>query len=300
MARICIAGMGAVGGLLGFFSSRGSGEPVYAIVRRREHAEKLNVEGVSLEGLIRGGYSVKAGLEPPRDGCDYTIIATKAYDAPKAIEVVAPHSKVIAVACNGFGPLEAAVRLAKPALGIIVDYGVTRSSDTKIEVRGLGSLTIGPARGSTGDAISHAETLARILELGGASVRVVGDIEPWRWLKAAVNAVINPITAITRKPNGVILDDKLEPLVEGLTGEVALIASKSGITMPLDPLSYVYEVASKTRNNKSSMLADVEAGRRTEIEEINGYIVKTAESLGLEAPYNKTLYSLVKTLESRL
>ncbi|MDM7275686.1 MAG: 2-dehydropantoate 2-reductase [Thermoprotei archaeon] len=296
MARICIVGMGAVGSLLGFFSSRGSGELVHAIVRRSEHAEKLNVEGVKLEGLIKGGYRVKAGLEPPREGCDYTIIATKAYDAPKALEAVAPHSKVLAVACNGFGPLEAAASLSKQALGVIVDYGVTRLSDTRVEVRGLGSLTIGPPRGSTGEAMGHAETLARILELGGANVRVVDDIEPWRWLKAAVNAVINPITALARKPNSIILDEKLKPLVEGLTREAALTASKLGVAMPLDPLSYVYEVASRTRDNKSSMLADVEAGRRTEIEEINGYIVRVAESLGLEAPYNKTLYSLVKTL----
>ncbi len=298
MAKICIVGMGAVGGLLGFFSSRGLGEPVYAVVRRSEHAEKLNAGGISLEGLIKGSYNVKAGLKPPREGCDYSIIATKAYDAPKALETVAPYSKVLAVACNGFGPLEAAASLSKPALGVIVDYGVTRASDNRVEVRGLGSLTIGPPRGSPGESIIYAETLASIMELGGANVRVVGDIEPWRWLKAAVNAVINPITAVTRKPNSIVLDERLRPLVEGLVEEVTLIASKLGIVMPLEPLSYVYEVASKTRNNKSSMLADVETGRRTEIEEINGYIVRVAESLGLEAPYNKILYSLVKTLEA--
>ncbi|MEM0490933.1 MAG: 2-dehydropantoate 2-reductase [Acidilobaceae archaeon] len=294
MTRVCIKGMGAVGSLLGLFIARASREPVVAIVRRIDHARLLNNEGVRVRGLLEDTYSVRATISHPDTRCDYTIIATKAYDARGAIRESLAYSNTIVPVSNGFGALEEALNNTLNVIGGLVDYGVTRISDNIIEVRGLGKIILGLPRGSR----ASIKPLADILEKGGANVKIVEDIEPWRWLKAAANAVINPITALTGRENGVVLEDLVKPIVEGIVDEVSRVAQRIGVNMPEDPLAYIYSVAEKTRNNKSSMLVDIEACRRTEIEEINGYIAKLSSIVGVDAKYNRILYTLVKILES--
>jgi len=292
--RVCIVGLGAIGGLIGLFVARGVGEPVTVFVRRASQADLVSREGFHVRGLVEGFYRVEAYTTLRPELCDYIVISTKAFDAVSVVEALRGYGGVILVVSNGFGAVERALALGLRVAAGVVDYGVVRLSDNTVEVRGLGSITLGPPRGSPVDV----RPLAGILEAGGCSVRVVDDIEPWRWLKAAVNATINPITALTRMPNGVVLNEALRPLVEGVVREVEGVALRLGVRMPLDPLGYVLDVALRTRLNRSSMLVDVENCRRTEVEEINGYIVRVAGSLGLEAPYTRALYHLVKAIES--
>lgn len=292
--RVCVIGLGAIGGLIGLFIARGGGEPVVAFVRRSSQAMLLVREGFHVRGLIEGYYRVEPYTELNPDICDYLVVSTKAYDAVGVVEKLRGYNGVTVIVSNGFGALEKALSLGLRAAGGVIDYGAVRISDNVVEVRGLGSITVGPPRGYD----VNVEPLARMLEDGGANVRVVDDIEPWRWLKATVNAIINPITVLTRMPNGIILEGGLRPLVEGVVREVESVALKLNVRMPVDPLGYVLEVAERTRFNRSSMLVDIESCRRTEIEEINGYIVRVAGDLRLEAPYTKSLYYLVKAVES--
>jgi 2-dehydropantoate 2-reductase len=292
--RVCVVGLGAVGGLMGLFIARGGGEPVVAFVRRSSQAELVAEGGFHVRGLIEGYYRVKPYTELSPGLCDYLVVSTKAYDAMGVVERLRGYGGVTVIVSNGFGALEKALTLGLRVAGGVVDYGVVRLSDNVVEVRGLGSITIGPPRGYSVDV----EPLARVLEGGGASVRVVDDIEPWRWLKATVNAVINPVTTLTRMPNGVVLGEALRPLVEGVVREVESVALRLNVGMPVDPVSYVLEVARRTKSNKSSMLVDVELCRRTEVEEINGYVARIAEDLGLKTPYTRALYHLVKAIES--
>ena len=292
--RVCIVGLGAIGGLLGLFIARSVGEPVIAFVRRRSQAELIASKGFHVRGLIEGYYDVKPYTELRWDLCDYLVVSTKAYDALGVVEKLKGYDGVVVVVSNGFGALEKALSLGLRVAGGIIDYGVVRLSDNVVEVRGLGSIVIGPSRGYS----VNVKPLVSILENGGANVKIVDDIEPWRWLKAIVNAIINPITALTRMPNGIVLEETLRPLVENVIREVERVTLRLNISIPLNPLSYVLQVAERTRFNKSSMLIDIESCRRTEIEEINGYIVRIAENLGLEVPYTRTLYYLVKAIES--
>ncbi len=292
--RVCVVGLGAIGGLLGLFIARGAGEPVTVFVRRDSQAKLVAKEGFYVRGLIEGHYRVEPFTELKPELCDYLVVSTKAYDAIGVVEKLKGYDGVILIVSNGFGALEKALSLGLRVAGGVIDYGVVRLSDNVVEVRGLGSMRIGPPKGCEVDI----KPLARVLEMGGADVRVVDDIEPWRWLKATANATINPMTALTRMPNGVVLEEALRPLIVGVVREVERVALKLGIRMPVDPLSYVLEVAWKTRFNKSSMLVDIENCRRTEVDEINGYIIRVAESLGLDVPYTRILYSLVKAVES--
>lgn len=293
--RVCIVGLGAIGGLLGLFVAKGGGEPVTVFVRRDFQAKLVAEKGFTVRGLISGWYRVKPYTQITWEPCDYMIVSTKAYDAVNVVSLLNGFKGITVVVSNGFGALEKGLELGLRIAGGVIDYGVVRISDNEIEVRGLGYITLGPPRGLSVDL----KPLAEVLEAGGANVRLVDDIEPWRWLKATVNAVINPITALTRKSNGIVLEETLRPIVEGVVREIEAITSKLGIKMPLDPLEYVLSVAERTKLNKSSMLVDIESCRRTEIEEINGYIVRLAELIGLQAIHTKMLYLLVKTIEGR-
>ncbi|MCX8196344.1 MAG: 2-dehydropantoate 2-reductase [Acidilobaceae archaeon] len=288
--RFCIFGLGAVGGLLGLFLWR-AGEKAYAVVRRREHAERLVEEGMRVSGLIEGHYFPEAGTSPPEEGCLYSLIATKAYDAKAAIAAALPRSEFIATFSNGLVAMEEALSVGARAVGGIVEYGAVRRGDSHVEVRGLGRIVIG----SLG---ADPRPLAEALRRGGAVVEEVSDVIAWAWLKLAANATINPITALLEAENGVVLEPSLRPLVECAAREVGMIASALGLLLPEDPVSYVLRVAEATRNNTSSMLADIQQGRRTEVEELSGYVLRTASRLGLRTDCNAALYYLVKAKET--
>lgn len=296
MSRVCIIGCGAVGCLLAGFIGGGGGTPI-CVARRETHRERLASEGCLLEGLIQRRVRVEARLpgELGEASCDYAVVASKAYDAPQAAEEALRVSRIVAAAYNGFPqlPLE---RSSAEWIGVIVEYGALRIGDNVVNVTGLGRLIIGPEGGGSLDA---AERLGEVLERGGAKVLVVGDITPYRWAKAAVNAGLNPVTAILGVSNGYIANNEwARSLAVEAAGEVAMVAEALGVKLPYDPAQYLVEIAEKTRGNKSSMLQDVERGRRTEVEEILGYVARKAAEAGVEVPTLSHLYMLVKALEA--
>ena len=119
------------------------------------------------------------------------------------------------------------------------------------------------------------------------------------WGKLLVNVGINAITALTDIKNGQILD--LEPtreLSRAAIEEAAAVAGAQGIKTRKDSVGHVFQVAAATASNRSSMGQDVDHCRPTEIDAINGFVVREALRIGLAAPVNRTLTALVKTVEA--
>jgi 2-dehydropantoate 2-reductase len=148
---------------------------------------------------------------------------------------------------------------------------------------------------------SEADRLAAFADLlcrAGFDARVVTDIEGVLWGKAIVNAAINPLTALWRVPNGELLANAdRRALLVGLAKEATAVATARGITLPYpDPVARVEEVCRATAANRSSMLQDVERGRPTEIDSINGVIVAEGRRLGVPTPVNETVWRLVRGL----
>jgi 2-dehydropantoate 2-reductase len=144
------------------------------------------------------------------------------------------------------------------------------------------------------------QPLTELLSRAGFRVDSAGDVESLVWGKLAINAAINPLTALLRVPNGELLE---RPEARGLMRDIALetagVASARGIRMPFDdPAEAAESVASRTASNTSSMLQDVLRRAPTEIDAICGGIVAAAEELGQEAPLNKMLWRLIKAVES--
>ncbi len=187
---------------------------------------------------------------------------------------------------NGFGSLD---NLALPAqlrvLHAVSTDGVWRDAD-QIHVAAENDTLIG-------DAGAAPDWLASV-QRGWPQLHWCEDIELARWRKLAVNAVINPLTALYRCRNGALLDGAERQLaMQQLASEVDLLARQLFPDWPCDTASRSAEIARQTAANTSSMLADVLAGRRTEIDYINGYLLRHAQRLGIALPAHADIYQRI-------
>ncbi|MEM4463280.1 MAG: 2-dehydropantoate 2-reductase [Fervidicoccaceae archaeon] len=292
----CIVGLGNIGILISYFLR----ERKYAVISRRSKGTHMKVV------LKRGGekiWSENVNTFPPdsKIKCDILILSLKAYDIPWALSYLKDKGKRVAIFSNGLGLLE----MASTSFGInnsvatSITYGLTSCGENCSEIRGDGEIRIG-GMGSS-EALKMAEQIAEEIRRGGGKAHAEMNILPHLWLKGIVNSAINPVTAILRKPNGFVVENEYaQEIVEKVAEEGKEIAEKLGISLERDPLEAIIDVASRTKSNYSSMLQDILNGRRTEIDFINGYIVREGIRLGIKVDINLSLYLLVKALENRM
>lgn len=227
---------------------------------------------------------------------DFVLVATKAYDALEVVERLASIEFRLAMFTqNGLKVLEhAEAVLGRDRVAqLVLNHGVYYSDKLGEFVWvGGGRSYLGMMRPPTQELYELADSL-RI-----PGITVVDNVEPYRWLKLAVNASINSITAVLGVPNGYLVRiPELASLVRKVAGEVAEVAKRAGIFLPVDPGEEALEVARRTAGNISSTLADLRRCRRTEVDFINGAVVEFGRKLGVHTPYNEALYTLVKSLE---
>ncbi|MEZ0394409.1 MAG: 2-dehydropantoate 2-reductase [Desulfurococcaceae archaeon] len=301
-SEFCVVGAGAVGNALSMYLFAGSSEPPLLIVRSRGTYETLREKRhVRVEAQGREVFvPVEVALPDHHVSCHHIFNAVKAYDVASTIEFMkrsaGPRSSVVMLQ-NGFGAFEAAAE-ALPHVNVaagVVYFGAEKKAVDHVAVHGTCSLVIGSPRGPWPELIGAAEVLRR----GGCDVRVVGDVDLYRWLKLAVNAVINPLTAIAKAKNKIVLDERARALVEAIVDEVVEAASASGYLLDRDRLvKHVLDAAAQTADNLSSMAQDVLAGRRTEIDFINGFVAGVLRRRGKEWSVNRVLAELVHLLEA--
>jgi len=134
----------------------------------------------------------------------------------------------------------------------------------------------------------------------GIETEVSSNIHDNVWGKLLVNAGINALTALTGFKNGQLVDyPETARLMEKLVFEAAEVARRKGIHIEENPIDKVRKAAEATRENRSSMGQDFDHRRRTEIDAINGAVVKEAERLGISIPYNQMITDLIKVIEKR-
>jgi 2-dehydropantoate 2-reductase len=226
-------------------------------------------------------------------GALFALVLVKSWQTGRAArqlaECLAP-SGVALTLQNGLGNREA---LANVLGEERVALGVTT----------LGANLLGPGRvRPAGDGTIYLEDhprlepLVDLLRNAGLSVEIVPDPEGLVWGKLAINAAINPLTALLEVPNGELLERPSARLLMGeLACEAAAAAGALGIRLPYpDPVAAVEAVARRTTANRSSMLQDVQRGAPTEIDAICGAIVKAGEKLGVPVPVNRTFWRLIK------
>ncbi|MDW5562278.1 MAG: 2-dehydropantoate 2-reductase [Methanomassiliicoccus sp.] len=292
--RIVVFGAGGVGSLLGgLLSTRHE----VTLIGRREHVRAVEGDGLRLRGTVEGVFRPTAREDVYGLGSqDVVLITVKAYDTDAAVREVTPlvagHTLVVSVQ-NGLGNAEKLVRAygSRALIGVPV-LGANCLAPGEVQVSGLREVMIGSTVGQHG----HSMRLGSLLTECGVPAHISANIMSEVWAKAVINAAVNPITALVGKENGALLrDDGLRQLSRAACAEGAKAAEANGITLgDGDFFDRVQEVIRTTAGNRSSMLQDIERGKRTEIEEINGALVRAGESKGLEMPVNRALWALVR------
>lgn len=295
-------GAGAIGSMLG---ARLVDDHDVTLVGRRAHVQAIRDRGLEVTGHTQRTVDVDARTDAEDlSPADVLFLTVKAYQTRTALADAAPAigpDTFVATLQNGLGNVDEIGRAVGSAhtIGGTTSHGCTFLGPGRVEHAGVGDTVVGPI--DPPDRPAHHQ-LAEMLTEAGIETEVVRDVRPRLWSKAAVNAAINPLTAITGLPNGALLEvDELERLLEATAREVEEIARAEGIAVDEDAwVKRARTVAEQTAKNRSSMLQDVEAGQRTEIDAICGRIAEVADRHGVDAPRNETLHALVKGIEATL
>ena len=237
----------------------------------------------------------KAPLDGHNGTVDIAVVATKsqgtAWAAETAKRVLAKDGTVLTIQ-NGLGHRE---RLAtvlgdeRVAVGVIYVGAALEGEDLR---------TTGPGRVELGRA-PHVDELAAALTAGGMTATVVDDPWPAVWRKLVGNAAVNPVSALVGVTNGELLDHLASRIVDAAAREAARVASAEGVAIADGEALRIWRsMAEVTAANRSSMLQDVRNGRPTEIDWINGEIVRRGRRHGVRTPVNEALLQLVEVLEA--
>jgi len=283
--KVQIMGAGALGSLFGTLIQLAGFDVIF--VARGKQFEALK-KSLKISGLLDLTLKVNATNTP--EDADITLVTVKAYDTEKVAELLrSVDPGIVCSLQNGVGNEEI---LAKhfDVVGGITSYAANMVNYGHINYAGEGYTFLGDI-----NKPGLANIVASIFKKSGIRVEVVEDIEFRIWLKAAINAVINPLTAICRVKNGELLRNRyLWEIAQMIARECDEVMDKMGYSS--DIISEVKKVLELTANNKSSMLQDIERGKRTEIDYINGAFFKKGKKLGIALPINVTLINLVKVI----
>lgn len=300
---IAIVGPGAIGCLFGAMLGE-AGHQVIMLDDKPDRAEGINRDGIHVKG-ISGERTVKvsatADIKDAAD-CDLAIIATKSYDTEQAVGGIAKilkNTTPVLTLQNGLGNAETISRAVglERTIGGITSQGATLVSAGSIIHAGKGKTIIGAPEGKDAKTLKLAH---EILDSAGFEPQIADDMEATIWTKLIINVGINALTAITRLNNGRLIEfEGTKQIMKDAVAEAVAAANKKGIKLVnKEPLGQVEEVCRLTATNVSSMLQDVLARRRTEIDAINGMVAKIGHELNVPTPANTLLTSLVHTIES--
>ena len=300
--RVCIVGCGAVGSLFAANLAQLEDVEVWAYDLFEEHVEAINRAGLRLSGAGDVLGRLQATSDPASlPACDFGIVATKAMHTAAAVEATAAAftGGCVATVQNGLGNEEAIARFAERVIrGTTFPAGkLVEPGHVQWDVKG--DTTLGPFEPRPAP-FAEVERLADACTRAGMPATAVRDARGPQWRKVIFNAATNPVGALTRLTHGRVCDDPgLRRLVSGLVDEGKAVAAAQGISLDADPEDLIDHAAKPevAYDHKASMLQDVEARRPTEIDYLNGGIVRFGEEHGVPTPLNRAIWSLVKGLE---
>ncbi|MGC8471231.1 MAG: ketopantoate reductase family protein [Acidimicrobiales bacterium] len=299
--RVCIVGCGAVGSLFAAHLAQLDEVEVFAYDLSREHVDAINRDGLRIVGREELVGRVQASSDAAAlPACDYGIVATKGYVTEPAIAATA-HSFQdgwVASVQNGVGNEEIlAAYVPRVILGTTFPAGHVVSPGV-VEMDTGGETWLGPF-GQDASMLPAVERLASLLTRSGMPTNALPDARGAQWNKVIFNAATNPLGALTGLSHGQVCEQPgLRALVSALIAEDLAVAAALGITLDDDPEALVDHAAKVAYGHKASMLQDVAARRRTEIDSLNGGIAELGRRNGVPTPLNDAIVALVKGLEA--
>ncbi|MBU2601472.1 MAG: 2-dehydropantoate 2-reductase [Actinobacteria bacterium] len=307
--KIAIMGAGALGGAFGFLLAE-AGFDVTLVDVDEAKVDAILSEGLTLmmpDGSSRHR-SIRATTDPAEVGhVDLVQVAVKGYHTLSAAEfalpLVGPDTYMLSLQ-NGLGNLDRIASVVGPerVVGGITAHSAMSMGPTTIRFNaGKGGIHIGRFDGDRDDGLVRLADLFSVAGLEGHVIE--GDVHEPIWRKLLANSSVNPVAALMGLTGREIQEmEEAAGLVRALACETGAVARAQGFTFAEldDPGEFVIRTLDWVGDNKVSMLQDVEAGRRTEIDTLNLAVVERGEKYGVDTPLNWTIGSLVRTMERKM
>lgn len=306
-AKIGIMGAGAIGSVIGGMLAR-QGHKV-TLVGRRPHIDEIRKNGLHISG-IWGDYKIRnlnAVKDTPHEVQDIVILTVKSFDTPTAatgaMSMVGTDTVVVSIQ-NGLGNIETLTEIFgnEKIIGGMAIFGAVLNEPGNVIVTVIASETlVGELNGTL---TSRVNDIVNMLASAGIPTKPSDNIMRDIWYKALYNIALNPLSAIFQVSYGQIADNTdTRWLAEQMIIEAVQVAKASGQYLGINSADEYLEILwnqklPPTREHKSSMLQDILRGKKTEIDYINGAIIRLGAEYGIETPYNSAIVRMVKAKES--
>jgi 2-dehydropantoate 2-reductase len=288
--KIAVLGAGAVGCYFGGMLAR-AGHRV-TLIGRPLHVEAFRKSGLHFEGLE---FDEHVAVEASTDaaavrGARLVLFCVKSTDTETAAAQIAPHLAPDAVVVNLQNGVDNSERIQaevnQPVVPAVVYVATEMKGPGHLKHHGRGDLVIGPN-----------EQVKTWFEAAGVPAVISDNIAGELWAKLVVNCAYNALSAITQLPYGKMIEGAgIRETMRDVVEETLAVAGASGITMAPDMLARTYRIAGAMPTQFSSTAQDLARGKPTEIDHLNGYVVRRGEALGIPTPANRALHALVKLI----
>lgn len=301
--KVAVVGAGAMGSLFGGYLCA-AGHEVWLVDTWAEHIAAIREAGLRIvepsgeEKVVRPHAVADAGVVGP---CELVLVFVKSYHTAEVAGALGPllgPGTVVLTLQNGLGNVDVLAEKVPRSMLLAgtTGQGANVLGPGRIHHAGSGETVLGELEGAITERLQR---LVGVFDGAGLPASASTNVQGLIWTKLLVNVAINPLTAILRVRNGELLEipETVELMKDAVT-EAVLVAERAGVGLSCDdPWAHVEEVTRRTGKNRSSMLQDVEAGRRTEIDVINGAVVREGMRVGVPTPVNLVLTRLVRALE---
>jgi 2-dehydropantoate 2-reductase len=283
-----------------------AGHEVHAVTLWEDHAHAMAANGLRVEGISgdRTVHLASAGTTTEGIGaCDLVIIATKAYDVEAAARSSLPllgEATVVQTIQNGLGSPERVARIIDPrrlAVGVVGGFGASLRAPGHVHHNGMEVTWFGAFDGLPKALLERS---AETWTTAGFKVALHDDVQRMVWSKLLVNVTVSGPACATGMTIGEIMDHPdAWAMARGCAREAISVAHAAGVTFDTpDPMAHIVHLAGKIRGARPSMLLDAMAGRRGEVDVINGSICRAGRQHGVATPVNDTLVAIIKAREA--
>jgi 2-dehydropantoate 2-reductase len=292
--KIAVMGAGAVGCFYGGMMARAGHE--VTLIGRPEHVEAIRRDGLFLDTLTFQEH-VPLGASTTPDGvsgAELVLFCVKSGDTESAGRQIAPFLAPGAMLLGLQNGVDNAERLQavlqREVVPAVVYVAAGMGGPGHVKHHGRGDLVIGPSAGSA--------AVAAVFSAGGVPVQVSDSVAAALWAKLIMNCAYNALSAISQQPYGKLVQTPgVTDVMADVVRECRAVAQAAGIAVPDDIWQSVLALAGAMPAQFSSTAQDLARGRPSEIDHLNGYVVRRGEALGVSAPVNRVLHTLVKLRE---
>ena len=288
-------GAGAVGCYYGGMLAR-AGHDV-TLIGRPNHVDAIQRDGLLLDTQsFKEQVRLQASTEPSAvAGATLVLFCVKSTDTESAAAAIRPHLLPGALVLSLQNGVDNAVRLQaalpdQEVAASVVYVATDMPGPGHVKHNGRGGLVIAASPNST--------EAAALLAAAGVPTDISANVEGALWAKLILNCAYNALSAITQQPYGQLVQGEgVQDVIRDLVNECLAVAQADGITVPGDVWQAVERIAQTMPQQLSSTAQDLARGKRSEIDHLNGYVLRRGEVLGIATPVNRVMHTLVKLLE---